>query len=126
MFIVITNSVGGDPNTRLVDWFCARGQVQPLSLYSQCRDDLLAQVIDGTPSEGYSYSFSFANTVAPNCNIVFGHGACNGNLTEDDCSACLKAALGETNRNCRYGLGAWTKLADCRMKYDNHVFSPNY
>lgn len=82
--------------------------------------DVLKDVVDGTQDDP-SYS-CYASNDQIIYSEVFGHGACNGILTQDDCYTCMRRAKDLILDSCHLHIGAQLQLQDCRIRYEKYYF----
>lgn len=74
--------------------------------------ETISHLIKNTPDTGYDYYYIFYD--------AYGHAACNGKITKEDCTSCLKSAR---DQDCTPGrVGAQIQLQDCRIRYENYPF----
>lgn len=50
--------------------------------------------------------------------IASGHGACNGELSEADCSSCMLVAHDQISFACDRRVGGQVQLKDCRLRFE--------
>lgn len=73
-----------------------------------------------TQFNGYDYYNFFSG---PNAVIAYGHGACNGAISNLDCEVCLITGMKRLKGECDDKVGAQAQLQDCRMRYENYPFT---
>ncbi|OWM89647.1 hypothetical protein CDL15_Pgr024395 [Punica granatum] len=73
-------------------------------------------LISETPLRGYSYYIA-----SPwEFDIVYGHAACRGELSDVGCNVCLNSAFDQLYNDCSpMPIGAQIQLQDCRVRHMN-------
>ncbi|XP_031375428.1 antifungal protein ginkbilobin-like protein [Punica granatum] len=105
----------GAPNTTLLSRFCSNEKTGDGSRYPVAVGFMLLEILN-TAMKGHNYYTTTHFFGA----IVYGHGACNGQLEQLNCNDCLNAA--EEALACDSSVGAQVQLQDCRIRYENYPF----
>ncbi|KAI4339973.1 hypothetical protein MLD38_024855 [Melastoma candidum] len=114
---------GDGLDVTLVEWSCDDGWVPETGDSMRAITDLITQLINITPLEDYS----FKDWKQRGDDRMWGHANCSPNLWDkNDCSKCLVIADGELKHSCPFRKGARVKLRDCKMRYHNYDFDPNW
>lgn len=75
---------------------------------------VLNDLFDYTPICGYVYYTQ--------CWDCYGHGVCNGAVTQSDCNVCFKQAAFHLVKERDRSRGAQVQLIDCRMRFEDYKF----
>lgn len=118
-FFCIRTDVKGDPDLWLVYKICNGIKYQWGDTYGTRVESVLQDLVHETQYHGYSY-YSHDTYSGQGC---YGHAACNGALSQDDCFSCLFAARDRLKEVCPLDTGAQLQLRDCRIRYENYQFS---
>lgn len=78
----------------------------------------LTIVSKNTADNGYNYYATSEFTDG----LTYGHGVCNGRISNKDCSGCLLVAQRTILLQCPNRLGAQLQLVDCRIRYEIYPF----
>lgn len=82
----------------------------------------IAYVVDAlmneTPNNGYSYYVASPYTT----DIVFGHAACNGQISKGDCKQCIIDSFQRVFDCHVFPIGFQVQYRDCRIRYENYPF----
>ncbi|PKI78903.1 hypothetical protein CRG98_000707 [Punica granatum] len=120
IMLVMFYMVRADPDTSELEYHCNNAVYDPNSGYRASVDDTLRDVVANTADKAYDY---YTSHPAPDNQIVYGHGACNGALSHVDCQACVSYAFPKLINHCAYSVGAQIKVKDCRMSQFISQFS---
>lgn len=115
--------VAGDPNTRTAYTICNRQVYRDEDLYQVSINDVLYHLQNKTVFNGHDYYYS-SPWPGPT-PICYGHSACNGQITHDDCSKCMAVALQQITDQCPEVIGAQIQLVDCRARYEQYESTSN-
>ncbi|KAK4278972.1 hypothetical protein QN277_016741 [Acacia crassicarpa] len=66
--------------------------------------------------------FAAANTTAPSNQTIHGLVQCTPDLSENDCRACLNAAISEIPKCCNGMKGGRVLGPSCNLRYESYVF----
>ncbi|KAI9114685.1 hypothetical protein K1719_014383 [Acacia pycnantha] len=66
--------------------------------------------------------FAAANTTAPSNQAIHGLVQCSPDLSENDCRACLNAAISEIPKCCNGMKGGRVLGPSCNLRYESYVF----
>lgn len=96
--------------------------MNPVSAYQEYAHLVRRTLIEDTQRNGYNYFFALG--LAPVC---YGHAACSGTISAEDCITCLRAAqtLWLSGSSINYFNGI-VNLADCRMRWARERVDANY
>ncbi|KAL3727883.1 hypothetical protein ACJRO7_032601 [Eucalyptus globulus] len=109
------NFVKCTPDTTEVYHICNGEKCWSFDEFVVDRARVLDYLSDGTATNNYNY---YAES-----SSCYGHGVCNGALTQSDCSDCILAAENALIDTCDYSIGAQIQLKDCRVRYEAYPFS---
>lgn len=115
--VLFSGSVKGDPNTSVDKEICTERHYGDRGGYDICVYYVTNELVAMTDKRGYSYSVD-GRSHDEFTGQCYGHAACSGNLSPDDCTWCLNDALLELQDYCSTSVGAQVKLADCRIRYE--------
>ncbi|KAF7850580.1 hypothetical protein BT93_L5253 [Corymbia citriodora subsp. variegata] len=111
--------VGSAPDMTLKNKICNAQKFMPWDSFASARGDVLNDLSANTAKNGYNY-YSKAESNGESC---YGHGACNGALVNADCASCMSFAKDRIKEECGQSIGAQIQLQDCRIRYENYLFS---
>ncbi|XP_030472869.1 antifungal protein ginkbilobin-like protein [Syzygium oleosum] len=97
-----------------VYYICSERRFSPLGEYELDRGYAMEDLCSDTSLNGYNYYIK--------SGAYYGHGVCNGALTQPDCNDCLSKAVHYLYDICDVSLGAQIQLKDCRIRYEDHPF----
>ncbi|XP_030535018.1 antifungal protein ginkbilobin-like protein [Rhodamnia argentea] len=112
------NIARGVPDTTLVQKTCNGEKNENPSAYCYNVQNVVSDWCSNTPSHGYDYYDQFSFGGRP----CYGHGSCNGGLTNEDCSECLVQDYYMMRKMCDLTIGVQFELKDCRLRYENYYF----
>lgn len=108
-----------DPDLRVRYKICNGDTFPGDSLYADHAGNVIEDLVRDTPCNGYDY---YVTSPGPS-QFVYGHGACSGGLSHDDCHACLYQAMLDTFIDCsQLTIGLQVQLVDCRIRYEIFPF----
>ncbi|KAI4331526.1 hypothetical protein MLD38_029711 [Melastoma candidum] len=122
--VFLCPAIGG-PNTATVMKICATRTFEENGSFDSCRHSTFNDIFLQTTSHGYSY-MKDCNTNGELSGKFYGHGACNGGLSPLNCTVCLLNAMRDMVSACIHSIGPRLKLVDCRVRYEDYQFDPNY
>ncbi|OWM81360.1 hypothetical protein CDL15_Pgr007398 [Punica granatum] len=106
----------GVPDLTVLSKIC-NGQEFPYESFRVALDIVLDRLISNTPDYGFNY-YDWSDSPS-----IYGHAACNGKLSKDDCQLCLTIAREQLSVHCPENpYGAQVHLQDCRMRYEFYEF----
>lgn len=115
----ICSRVAGGPDTTLRWRTCNGEKVGRWSDFAIATGQCLVALKDTPDRESYDYYV----TSRFGGGIVFGHGNCNGAISQSSSSDCLRAAL-DALVPCALSVGAQlVQLEDCRIRYEAYPFN---
>ena len=107
----------GKPNTKFVSSACNTQKIQSGSPFFSTLASLLKDLEENTAFSGYDYKASRAGSPS-----AYGRGICNQEISQSDCTACLKNLGGRIRNICDNAIGARVQLTDCYMQYEQYSF----
>lgn len=114
MLLVICGIAKCNPNVTLVDKACKGGKYKSEDKYAVAMGYVLEDLKRSTSEHGFSYECKHEYLGV----WSYGHGACYGGLSKDDCVQCVDKAKGSVLELCANRMGGWVQLQDCRIRYD--------
>ncbi|KAF7850605.1 hypothetical protein BT93_L5209 [Corymbia citriodora subsp. variegata] len=110
--------VRGVPDTTLVQRICNGQKIENRSGFYWNAQDVMYDLAMKT---AYN-SFDYYTQVSSSGDTCYGHGTCNGGLTQEDCTQCLEQAYIDITQACDWSMGVQWELKDCRMRYEDYPF----
>ncbi|XP_030550334.1 antifungal protein ginkbilobin-like protein [Rhodamnia argentea] len=111
--------IRSNPEVTFVDKLCNEAQFWYWDDYDNAFYAVLQDLRSNTAGNGFNYSTQSSVNGAK----CFGHGVCNGALTQADCTSCMGSAYDEVQRECPRSIGAQLQLHDCRLRYEQYSFT---
>ncbi|CAN0892581.1 Antifungal protein ginkbilobin-like protein 1 [Linum grandiflorum] len=105
-------------NTTLVHRSCTKHTIHN-SRYLSNVVVLLRHVAKRTSTK-HHYDYHVSSPTTP---TVYGHANCSRSLVPRSCGRCLEVAEREMLKVCKLRVGGVLELSDCRIRYNNVVFS---
>lgn len=84
----------------------------------EAMEDVIADLETNTAHQGYDYY----TQATIGFETAYGHGACNGKLSHEDCDSCIVTASATIESFCAAKFGGQLQLVDCRIRYENYDF----
>ncbi|XP_010040105.1 antifungal protein ginkbilobin-like protein [Eucalyptus grandis] len=106
-------------DTTVVNKICNGNKYSDWSLYSFSVARVFSDLADKTAKSGCDYYSKFDNSG----HVCYGHAACNGTLSQSDCSYCVRTAWDDVDDQCDHSIGVQFQLHDCRLRYENYPFT---
>lgn len=116
-------------------WDTARGQDMTLLAF-HCQTDsheptsdaekACDEVYDFLRIHGEDPGYSATKQVKIGNDKYYGHAACDGNISQDQCSKCIGIAYELAIKQCTFSNGAQVKFGSCRFRVDNYDFDHNW
>lgn len=87
-------------------------------VYDKALSHVVNHLMHEVPNNGYSYYVTSPYTT----DIVFGHAACNGQISKGNCRDCIFHSF-QRVFECRvFPIGFQVQYQDCRMRSENNPF----
>lgn len=104
------------PDTTKISYICSERAFGFLDPYSDEISVVALYLLNqNTPNKGYNY-YAYSGK-------CYGHVACNGAVTQQDCFDCTYAAEDHLYNIYDTSLGAQIHLIDCRVRYEDYPFT---
>ncbi|KAL3735538.1 antifungal protein ginkbilobin-like protein [Eucalyptus grandis] len=114
-----SNLARSDPDVSGVNYICNPDTYSDDSLYAFNVEEALYAIPYNTATQGFNYYTVSSNDLAK----CYAHGACNGEISYNDCYICLETAVYQImNQYCPLRIGGHLQLVDCRIRYENYPF----
>lgn len=108
-----------DYDGNVVSRTCNGQHFREFSSYDAAVGGLMHDLVLNTPSNGFNrYTVDEVDGAR-----AYGHAACNGEITKDDCGQCLDGAVTYIRSYCGLSIGAQLQVRDCRVRYENYYFT---
>lgn len=109
-----------DPDVSVVSRICNVDRFTDYDDYAGSVAEVLNLLMQKTSASNYNL---YVTSNPKYGSLCYGHGACNGVLSHQDCDYCLKCAVGLIIDQCEFSIGVQFQLTDCRIRYENYRFT---
>ncbi|KAL3615256.1 hypothetical protein CASFOL_040917 [Castilleja foliolosa] len=89
--------------------------------FTNNRDEVLTNLTNNAP-HNYGYSIAFSSSSGNYLDSVFGLALCRGDVSKDNCTACLSNAKGNITTDCPHNRRAIIWYNFCYLKFADYDF----
>ncbi|KAG9142277.1 hypothetical protein Leryth_007700 [Lithospermum erythrorhizon] len=100
---------------------CTPLKFNPGTLYESNVNSILTSLVNSAPSTHFN-NFKISLPGSTQADVIYGLFQCRGDLTNSDCSHCIRDAVTRLGATCPSSLGGALQLEGCFVKYDNVSF----